>query len=183
MSGSRGIAVVTCGAGFICGHMVDLLVEEGFRVHVLDNLTGGRLLNLDHHRSNTEVIFEKTDMCSLSEDDPLFHGARYVFHFAGIGDIVPSIEHPQSVNRLASLLGGARVHVPKRPGEPDRTWAGIRRISAELGRSPQIRFEDGVNIMLQNIQYWREAPVWDAPAIEAATKAWFNFLSRKAFTT
>ncbi len=46
MSPSKPVAVVSGGAGFIGSHMVDLLVEEGFRVHVIDNLVGGRLLNL-----------------------------------------------------------------------------------------------------------------------------------------
>ena len=40
---NRKLAVVTVGAGFIGSHMVDLLLDEGFRVHVIDNLAGGRL--------------------------------------------------------------------------------------------------------------------------------------------
>ena len=331
MSGSKAIAVVTGGAGFIGSHMVDLLVNEGFRVHVVDNLTGGRLLNLEHHRQNPEVVFEKKDVRSLDPEDALFQGARYVFHFAGIGDIVPSIDRPtdymatnvlgtvqvleaarhagvrkfvyaassscygiaeqiptneeapiqpeypyalskyqgeqavlhwgriyrlpvnsirifnaygtrsrttgaygavfgvflaqklagkpltivgdgtqtrdflyvtdvarafyaaactervqriynlgasqpQSVNHLADLLGGPRVHIAKRPGEPDCTWADTTRIRTELGWTPKIAFDDGVRIMLDHIEYWREAPVWDPGSIAEATKTWFAFL-------
>jgi len=334
MSEAKAIAVVTGGAGFIGSHMVDLLVEEGFRVHVLDNLTGGRLLNLGHHERNEDVVFEKKDIRLLPADDALFRGARYVFHFAGIGDIVPSIDRPvdymstntlgtvhvleaarhagvkklvyaasstcyglaeelpttenapiqveypyalskyqgemavlhwgrvyglpvnsvrlfnaygirsrttgaygavfgvflaqklngkpltivgdgtqrrdflyvtdvarafyaaattdrtqriynlgagdpQSVNKLADLLGGSRINLPKRPGEPDCTWADITRIRSELGWSPRVSFEEGVTTMLQNIDYWREAPVWDVSSIEAATKNWFTFLAGK----
>src|SRR5690242_1635658 len=94
MNTAKPIAVVTGGAGFIGSHMVDLLVSEDFRVHVIDNLVGGRLLNLEQHRSNTDVVFENRDIRSLEPGDPLFVGARYVFHFAGIGDIVPSIDRP-----------------------------------------------------------------------------------------
>lgn len=332
MSEPRPIAVVTGGAGFIGSHMVDLLVEEGFRVHVIDNLTGGRLINLDRHKSSPDVVFQEKDIRSLAAGEPLFRGAKYVFHFAGIGDIVPSIERPvdymstnvlgtvhaleaaraagvtkfvyaassscyglaeelptsesalicpqypyalskyqgeqavlhwgeiyklpvniirifnaygtrsrttgaygavfgvflaqklagkpltivgdgsqtrdflyvtdvarafyaaartdikqriynlgagdpQSVNHLADLLGGDRVHLPKRPGEPDCTWADIRRIGNELGWAPQVRFEDGVKTMLENIEYWREAPVWDPSSIAEATKTWFAFLA------
>jgi UDP-glucose 4-epimerase len=83
---------------------------------------------------------------------------------------------PQSVLRLADLLGGARVQVPKRPGEPDCTWANISKITQHLGWSPQVSFEDGVKIMLENIDYWREAPVWDPSSIAEATKTWFDFL-------
>jgi UDP-glucose 4-epimerase len=337
MSEAKAIAVVTGGAGFIGSHMVDLLVEEGFRVHVVDNLTGGRLFNLEHHQRNSDVIFEKKDIRALAADDALFRGARYVFHFAGIGDIVPSIDrpvdymstnalgtvhvleaarhggvqklvyaasstcyglaeelpttedapirleypyalskyqgeaavlhwsqvyglpvnsvwifnaygtrsrttgaygavfgvflaqklngkpltivgdgmqkrdflyvtdvarafyaaaatdrvrriynlgagNPQSVNYLADLLGGPRINLPKRPGEPDCTWADITRIRAELGWSPKVTFEEGVKTMLQNIDYWREAPVWDVSSIEAATKNWFAFLAGKSST-
>lgn len=43
------IAVVTGGAGFIGSHMVDLLLERGFKVRVVDSLVGGRESNLAHH--------------------------------------------------------------------------------------------------------------------------------------
>jgi UDP-glucose 4-epimerase len=334
---SKAIAVVTGGAGFIGSHMVDLLAAEGFRVHVIDNLTAGRELNLEHHRRNPDVVFEKKDIRTLAADDRLFRGASYVFHFAGIGDIVPSIDrpvdylstnvlgtvhvleaarhaaveklvyaasstcyglakelptteaapilpqypyalskyqgeeavlhwgevhrlpvnsirifnaygmrsrttgaygavfgvflaqklagkpltivgdgtqrrdflyvtdvvrafyaaakagraqriynlgagNPQSVNHLASLVGGSRVHIPWRPGEPECTWADITRIQTELGWSPIIHFEDGVKTMLENIDYWREAPLWDVESIETATKTWFTFLDKRGCT-
>ena len=52
---ARKIAVVTGGAGFIGSHMVDRLLDEGFRVHVIDNLVGGRLENLAHRQGDAEV--------------------------------------------------------------------------------------------------------------------------------
>ncbi len=88
------IAVVTGGAGFIGSHMVDLLLEKGYRVHVVDNLTGGRLQNLDQHKNNAQLVVEIRDIRQLEVGDPLFKDAQYVFHFAGIGDLVPSIEQP-----------------------------------------------------------------------------------------
>ncbi len=334
MSDPKPIAVVTGGAGFIGSHMVDLLAAEGYRVHVIDNLVGGRLLNIQQHQKNPDVIFENRDIRAVEAEDLLFHGARYVFHFAGIGDIVPSIDrpvdymstnaqgtvrvleaarhagawklvyaassscyglaeelpttenapiqpqypyalskfqgeeavlhwghvyrmpvnsvrifnaygtrskttgaygavfgvflaqklagkpltivgdgsqsrdflyvtdvarafyaaaltertnriynlgagNPQSVNRLADLLGGPRIYIPKRPGEPDCTWANITRIESELKWTPKVSFEDGVRTMLDNIDYWREAPVWDPDSIAEATKTWFAFLERE----
>jgi UDP-glucose 4-epimerase len=325
------LAVVTGGAGFIGSHMVDLLLEQGYRVHVIDNLTGGRLQNLDQHKSNKELTVEVRDIRELEAGDPLFKGAQYVFHFAGIGDLVPSIEQPvdyvstntmgtvrvleaarqaqagkfvyaasstcygfaevptredapispqypyalskfmgeeavlhwgkvyklpvvsirifnaygtrsrtsgaygavfgvflaqklagrpftvvgdgtqrrdflyvtdlaraffvaaqsgktgeiynvaagapQSVNRLVELLGGGKVvHLPKRPGEPDCTWADISKISSELGWKPRVSFEEGVGRMLDNIDYWRQAPVWDESSIAQATSEWFKYL-------
>ena len=324
-------AVVTGGAGFIGSHMVDLLLGEGFRVHVIDSLVGGRLQNLQHHKGNANLAVEVRDIREIEPADPLFKGAEYVFHFAGIGDIVPSIEQPvdylstnvmgtvkvleaarhagarklvyaassscyglaqvptredaplqpqypyalskymgeeavfhwgkvyklpansirifnaygirsrtsgaygavfgvflaqklagkpftvvgdgtqtrdflyasdvargfylaattdkvnqvynvgagspQSVNRLVELLGGGEViHLPKRPGEPDCTWADISKIRSELGWEPLISLEEGVGRMLANIDYWRQAPVWNEQSIAQATEQWFKYL-------
>ena len=325
----RPIAVVTGGAGFIGSHMVDLLVERGFSVRVIDNMVGGRPQNLAQHKS--EVSLETRDIRSYQPGDALFKGVKYVFHFAGIGDIVPSIErpmeymsanvqgtvqmlecarsagvarfvyaassscyglastptredhpiapqypyalskymgeqatfhwhqvyrlpansvrifnaygtrsrtsgaygavfgvflrqklagkpytvvgdgtqrrdflyvtdvasaflaaaekgapgrfwnlgagNPQSVNRLIELLGGERIYIPKRPGEPDCTWADITRITTELGWKPAVSFEEGVGRIVANIDYWREAPLWDPESIAKATRTWFEYLS------
>ena len=327
----RPIAIVTGGAGFIGSHMVDVLVERGFSVRAIDNLAGGREENLALHRDNPDLVLEKRDIRSCSPDDRLFRGARYVFHFAGIGDIVPSIERPleymsanvqgtahmlecarnarvekfvyaassscyglasvptredhpieprypyalskylgeqaafhwhrvyklpvnsirifnaygtrsrtsgaygavfgvflrqklagrpytvvgdgsqtrdftyvtdvahaflaaaetprigrvynlgagkpQSVNRLVELLGGEKIRIPKRPGEPDCTWADISRITSELDWRPQVSFEEGVGRILADIDYWRSAPLWDPDSIDKATKTWFQYLS------
>jgi UDP-glucose 4-epimerase len=328
------LAVVTGGAGFIGSHMVDRLLDEGFRVHVIDNLVGGRLENVAHRKDDSNLVVETRDILDLAPDDKLFAGADYVFHFAGIGDIVPSIDkpvdylatnvigtvkvlecarharvrklvyaassscygladvptredaaiqpeypyalskymgeeavlhwgrvyrlpvnsirifnaygtrsrtsgaygavfgvflaqkiagkpftlvgdgtqrrdflfvtdvahafflaattdranevynlgagNPQTVNRLIELLGGGEiVRVPKRPGEPDCTWADITKITRDLGWKQQVSFEDGVWQMLKNLDYWREAPVWDPVSIAGATKSWFTFLEGK----
>ena len=327
---ARPVAVVTGGAGFIGSHMVDLLIEEGFDVRVIDNLVGGREENLAHHR-NDPLVFERRDIRNFAPNDALFNGAKYVFHFAGIGDIVPSIEkpleymsanvqgtahmlecarhagvqkfvyaassscyglakvptredhpidpqypyalskyqgeqacfhwhlvyrlpvnsirifnaygarsrtsgaygavfgvflkqklegapftvvgdgtqsrdflyvtdvarafykaavtervgeiynlgagNPQAVNRLVELLGGPVVHIPKRPGEPDCTWADITKIKTELGWTQKVSFEEGVQRILDNIEYWRNAPLWDPTTIAKATRTWFEMLS------
>jgi UDP-glucose 4-epimerase len=328
------LAVVTGGAGFIGSHMVDRLLDEGFRVHAIDNLVGGRLENVAHRKDDSNLVVETRDILDLAPDDKLFAGAEYVFHFAGIGDIVPSIDkpvdylatnvigtvkvlecarharvrklvyaassscygladvptgedapiqpeypyalskymgeeavlhwgrvyrlpvnsirifnaygtrsrtsgaygavfgvflaqkiagkpftlvgdgtqrrdflfvtdvahafflaattgrvnevynlgagNPQTVNRLIELLGGGEiVRVPKRPGEPDCTWADITKIRRDLGWKQQVSFEEGVGQMLKNLDYWREAPVWDPVSIAGATKNWFTFLEGK----
>ena len=329
----KPLAVVTGGAGFIGSHMVDLLVANGFRVNVIDNLVGGRLANIAHHAKSGDVGFLETDIRDLKTDCPSFAGARFVFHFAGIGDIVPSIEKPmdymaanvmgtvqvlecakaagveklvyaassscyglaavptredhpigpehpyalskyqgeqacfhwakvyglpvnairifnaygtrsrtsgaygavfgvflrqklagtpftvigdgsqtrdflyvtdvaraffaaaqtpltgriwnlgagkpQSVNRLTELLGGEVTYIPKRPGEPDCTWADISSITADLGWAPTVSFEEGVGRILDNINYWSEAPLWDPVSIAKASETWFKFLGDK----
>ena len=91
---NRKIAVVTGGAGFIGSHVVDLLLDQGYQVRVIDNFSGGRPQNLEHHRSDASLVLENRDLLDMHPSDSLFQGADYVFHFAGIGDIVPSIERP-----------------------------------------------------------------------------------------
>jgi UDP-glucose 4-epimerase len=75
------------------------------------------------------------------------------------------------------LLGGERVGIPKRPGEPDCTWADISSIGADLGWQPRVTFEAGVENVVANIEYWRDAPLWDADSIAKATESWFRFLT------
>ncbi len=326
-----GTAVITGGAGFLGSHMVDLLLSSGFEVRVIDNFVGGRESNLAHHEGNHSLSVENADIRSLQVDSPIFRGARFVFHFAGIGDIVPSIQrpteymsvnvqgtvnvlecarqagvekvvyaassscyglasvptredhsispqypyalskwqgeetllhwhqvyglpvnsirifnaygirsrttgaygavfgvflkqklsgkpftvvgsgeqtrdfvyatdvarafllaaetgrdgevynvgagHPQSVNTLIGLLGGDVVHIEKRPGEPDCTWADIDKIGNELGWHPRVSFPEGVARILDRIEDWRDAPLWDPNSIAAATRDWFTALS------
>jgi UDP-glucose 4-epimerase len=330
---SRPLAVVTGGAGFIGSHMVDLLVDRGFRVRVIDSLIGGRAANLAQHRKNSDVVLDERDVRALASNDTLFSDAQLVFHFAGIGDIVPSIEqpteymsanvqgtvhvleasrhagvrkvvyaassscyglatvptredhplapqypyalskymgeqavfhwnkvyglpvnsirifnaygtrsrtsgaygavfgvflrqklagkpftvvgdgtqkrdflyvtdvaraflaaadtakigeiwnlgagNPQAVNRLVELLGGAVVYIPKRPGEPDCTWAETGKITRDLGWAPLVSFEEGVARIVAEIDYWREAPLWDPQSISEATRTWFQYLGSR----
>lgn len=85
---------------------------------------------------------------------------------------------PVSVNELVRQLGSPpTVNIPKRPGEPDCTWADISKVSRELDWTPRIRFAEGVRIMRDNMDYWRDAPVWTPAGIADATADWFRFLS------
>lgn len=83
---------------------------------------------------------------------------------------------PQSVNHLAKLIGGNVTYIPKRPGEPDKTQADIRKIKKMLGWKPRVGFEEGIKIVLQNIDYWKNAPVWTLGKIKVATREWFEYL-------
>ena len=86
---------------------------------------------------------------------------------------------PVSINNLVRLLGAKKsVYIPKRPGEPDCTFADTRRIRAELGWSSKIPIEKGVEQMLAHIDYWRDAPVWTPETIAVATADWFTYLGK-----
>jgi UDP-glucose 4-epimerase len=331
MNAARKTAIVTGGAGFIGSHMVDLLLARDFKVRVIDNLVGGREQNIAQHKRNPDFVLERADIRDYEPGAALFQGADYVIHFAGIGDIVPSIErpteymstnvlgtvrmlecarhvgvkqfvyaassscyglartptredhpivpqypyalskyqgeqaafhwhqvyklpvnsirifnaygtrsrtsgaygavfgvflkqklagkpltvvgdgtqtrdflyvtdiaeafllaaetgksgqvwnlgagNPQPVNRLVELLAGPVVYIPKRPGEPDCTWADITKIQLDLGWAQKVSFEEGVGRILADIDYWRDAPLWDPESIAQATAGWFKALS------
>ncbi|MCM8820151.1 MAG: GDP-mannose 4,6-dehydratase, partial [Candidatus Omnitrophica bacterium] len=85
--------------------------------------------------------------------------------------------NPQTINKLVSLLGGEKIHIPKRPAEPDCTWADITKIKNMLGWQPKVSFQEGVKNMLDNIENFRDAPVWVPKTIQEATEDWFKYLS------
>lgn len=324
-------SLVTGGCGFIGSHMVDRLLSEGHDVRVIDNLSTGRLENLDHLKGHKNLSIYQMDIRNKEEIQPIFKDVDYIFHFAALADIVPSIQRPQdyyssnvlgtfnvvecakntnikkllyaassscygipdqyptretaeirpqypyaltkrlgeetilhwgqvyglpvitlrlfnvygtrsrtsgtygavfgvflaqklankpftvvgdgtqtrdftyvtdivdafytaamsdikqdtfnvgsggtySINRLCELLGGEITNIPKRPGEPDCTFADTSKIHDILGWEPKISFEDGVSKVLENIDYWRKAPVWTPDTIVDATEDWFKYL-------
>ena len=327
----KKIAAVTGGAGFIGSHLVDLLIQKKYQVRVIDNLSGGRLENLKQHKTNKNLIIKKININKMSTNEKIFNGASYVFHFAGKGDIVPSIEKPLSymetnilgttrvlencrnkkiskfvyaassscyglaktptkenhkistqypyalskylgeqtcihwstvysipvisirifnayglrvkttgvygaafgvflkqklknksytivgdgkqkrdflhvkdvanafymaaiskhknkiynlgagdpkkIIDLVKILKGPYIFIPKRPGEPKCTWANIDKFKKEINWKPAISFKSGVKEMLDNINNWKDAPLWDQKKIKEATKLWFKHLS------
>jgi len=83
-----------------------------------------------------------------------------------------------SINRLVELLEGDIAYIPKRPGEPDCTWADISKATRLLDWTPLVSLEDGVKILLKNLDYWRDAPIWDKQSIAKATEKWFEYLDK-----
>lgn len=323
--------LVTGGAGFIGSHLAEILSEQGHEVVIVDNLAGGRLSNLESLQGKEGFTFHQVDITDREALMPCFEGVDWVFHLAGLADIVPSIENPgtyfatnvqgtfnvleaaraagvkrvvyaassssygipdvyptpessaiqpqypyaltkymgeelvlhwsqtygmsavslrlfnvygprsrttgaygavfgvflaqkinkkpytvvgdgnqtrdftyvtdvakaflaaaeseassvamnvgsghhYSVNRLVELLEGDVIHIPKRPGEPDCTFADTTRITEVLGWRPEVSFEHGVAEMVSRLDDWRDAPVWDTSSIAEATASWFKYL-------
>lgn len=324
-------SLVTGGAGFIGSHLVERLLQDGHRVTVVDSFATGRRENLAACADHPGLAVHHVDVRDFQALRPLMEGVDWVFHLAGLADIVPSIQRPldymstnvegstcvaeaarlagvkrvlyaasstcyglagqvptpedapirpmypyaqskfmgeevllawhriyrlpvlslrlfnvygprsrtsgtygavfgvflaqklagkpftvvgdgrqtrdftyvtdvadafvtaaastlagralnvgsggtYSINQLVGLLGGPVVHVPKRPGEPDCTFADTARIQDELGWRAKVPFEQGVARMLGHIEAWRSAPVWDPESIQEATKDWFKYL-------
>ena len=323
--------LITGGAGFIGSHTVDSFLKNGFNVRVIDNLVGGNLKNIEHLKNNKNFQFEKQDILKLDKVRKFISECEYVVHFAGIGDIVPSIKYPkkyfennvlgtvklldilnpkkikkfvyaassscygkaktptdenhlinplypyalskyqgeqvalhwykvykfpinsirifnaygtrsrttgaygavfgvflkqliakkpltvvgdgsqkrdflyvsdvaeafylaavtkktgciwnlgsgepQSVKKLVKLLKPEKIiYIPKRPGEPDVTYADIKKIQKDLKWRPAISFAEGVGKILYNIEYWKNAPLWNEFNIAKETKLWFKYL-------
>ena len=326
-------SVVTGGLGFIGSNLVDQLVLKGHKVVVLDNFSTGRRSNLSHHNKNNVKII-KIDISKSKSLDKYLKGVSYVFHLAGLADIVPSIENPNKyfksnvigtfnviqaakkanikkfiyaasascygfpdsfptsenakinpmypyaftkwqaeelvmhwvkvynfpatslrffncygprsrtsgaygavfgvflaqklakkpltivgngeqtrdfihvkdlvrailgaassrkigeiynvgsgkevkVNKIAKLISGKKIYIPKRPGEPDRSLANINKIKRDLNWRPKIKIEEGVKDLLNNINYWKNAPVWTPSKISKVTKSWFKLLKKR----
>jgi UDP-glucose 4-epimerase len=84
-----------------------------------------------------------------------------------------------SINKLVGLLGGEITYIPKRPGEPDCTYGDISKVKRLLNWSPKVSFEQGVQKVVENIDYWKDAPLWNERSIATATKTWFKYLADK----
>ena len=83
-----------------------------------------------------------------------------------------------SVNKLVSLIGGNRIFMPKRQGEPNVTHANISLIKNDLNWEPKVSIEDGMRDVLKNINYWKKSTLWTKDKIKKATKDWFKYLKK-----
>jgi len=81
--------IVTGGAGFIGSHLTDALLEKGYEVHIIDNLSGNSKENV-----NPKAHFHELDIRNLEAIKPVIAGAEYVFHLAALPRVQYSIENP-----------------------------------------------------------------------------------------
>lgn len=87
--------IVTGGAGFIGSHLVDVLVDRGYEVHIIDNLYSGKKENV-----NTKAILHNIDIRDFEKLLPIFQNSKYVFHEAAIPQVQYSIENPIETNDI-----------------------------------------------------------------------------------
>jgi len=96
--------LVTGGAGFIGGHLVDRLIKQGHQVIVVDNLSTGKRENL-----NPKAKFYKTDICS-PKISQIFQKEKLqiVFHYAAQVDVRKSVRDPVSDAKI-NILGTLNI--------------------------------------------------------------------------
>ena len=110
--------LVTGGAGFIGSHLVDRLLELGYKVIVVDDLSSGKEENLKHHKNNPNLKIFIKDICD-KDIKKLFKGVSVVFHLAAIPRVQFSIKYPQETDRVniqgtLNILEAARKSKVKR---------------------------------------------------------------------
>ena len=79
---------------------------------------------------------------------------------------------------MVKIIDGPKTYIPKRPGEPDCTHADISKAKKYLKWKPKVTLENGLNEVLKNINYWKDAPLWTPKKIKLATKDWFKYIKK-----
>ena len=84
--------LITGGAGFIGSHLVDSLLDQGYRVDCIDNLHLGRIENIEHQLKNKNFKFYEFDVLEFKKLNSLFERRKYnlVFHLVANSDIKQS---------------------------------------------------------------------------------------------
>ena len=99
--------LVTGGAGFIGSNLVEKLIELNYKINVIDNLSTGSKSNLKSYEK--KINFYERDISDIEQlDDKIFNDVDYIFHLAGLADIVPSIENPEKYFK-SNVLGTLNV--------------------------------------------------------------------------
>jgi UDP-glucose 4-epimerase len=105
--------VVTGGAGFIGSHITEGLVKRGYKVAIIDNLSTGRLSNIEPFLKGGNVEFIRGSITNLSLLRKTFSGTEYVFHEAAIPSVPRSIKNPKA-SHDANVTGTLNVLIAAR---------------------------------------------------------------------
>jgi UDP-glucose 4-epimerase len=92
--------LVAGGAGFIGSHIADKLLAIGAEVTVLDNLSTGRMENLEQHKHNKNLHFVKGDIRNAKQVKAAVKNAEAVFNDAAVVSVRLSIDNPMLVNEV-----------------------------------------------------------------------------------
>ncbi len=107
-------ALVTGGAGFIGSHLVDVLLDRGNDVIVLDNLSSGKMENLHHAKGRESFQFVDADLKKIPNIAEVLRGVSVVYHLAAnpevrVGAVDPSVHFEENLLATFRLLEGMRA--------------------------------------------------------------------------
>jgi UDP-glucose 4-epimerase len=116
-------AIVTGGAGFIGSHLVDRLIDDGYEVTVIDNMTYGTMENLKQHKGNPKLKTYNIDIQDAEALSRIFAGHDVVFHLAAHANIRKSLANHRADldNNLVGTLNVLDAMVKNRI--PDLVFA------------------------------------------------------------
>jgi UDP-glucose 4-epimerase len=126
--------LVTGGAGFIGSHLVDRLVNEGFRVRVIDNLSSGRLENLRHLGDSVEVIIG--DLKRPEDALRAVDGVDSVFHFAANPEVRVSTTNPETHFNENMVATFNLLEAMRRRGVKELVFASSSSVYGEPNEIP-----------------------------------------------
>lgn len=98
--------LITGGAGFIGSHLADLLLQQGYRVRVLDNLSSGSLANLPS--PGAELEFLEGDVADSAQAERAVSGCRAVVHLAAVASVPASVADPLGTHR-SNFIGTLNI--------------------------------------------------------------------------
>ena len=105
--------VVTGGAGFIGSNLLDKLVSQGYQVSIIDDLSTGKLPNIQSVLDSGKAEFFKGSISNLSLLKKVFSGARYVFHQAALPSVPRSVKDPKTSHDI-NITGTLNVLIAAR---------------------------------------------------------------------
>jgi len=94
------LILVTGGAGFIGSHLVDRLMREGYEITVLDNLSTGRIENVQHNLNNPRFNLIKGDVQNSRHVKRAIEDVDTVFHLAAFVNVPRSMENPMLADNV-----------------------------------------------------------------------------------
>lgn len=136
--------LITGGAGFIGSNLCEYFLRKGFDVVCLDNLSTGRLSNIEELKGQDGFLFVEGDVRDLETCKKAVQGCAYVLHQAAIGSVPRSIDNPlrtndNNVNGFLNVLVAARDEKVKR-----MVYAASSSTYGDLAEMPKVEERIGM---------------------------------------
>ena len=143
MSLKKKHILVTGGAGFIGSNIVEKLLNSDVSVTVLDNLSTGKLENIEEFISNPDFKFIKGDICDFDTCVEVLEGIDAVCHQAALGSVPRSIEFPHKTHEVNATGFLNMLHAAKEKGIKRFVYASSSSVYGDSLISPKVEGQEG----------------------------------------